>query len=40
MGTLTMTNPSAGTESWEVNTTQTLKFRKQGNLKQAELYYS
>jgi len=40
LGTLTVTTPSLGTESWGVNVPQTLKFKKKGNLQSADLYYS
>ncbi|MBI4430394.1 MAG: hypothetical protein HY587_01610, partial [Candidatus Omnitrophica bacterium] len=40
LGKLIVTTPSTGSESWGVNTTQTIKFKKQGNLQSAELYYS
>jgi len=40
LGTLTVTTPSTGAESWGVNVPQTLKFKKKGNLQKADLYYS
>jgi|GEM_PF-6435199 len=40
LGKLIVTTPSTGSESWNVNTTQTIKFKKQGDLQSAELYYS
>jgi len=37
---LTVTNPSTGSESWDVNTTQTVKFTKRGELGTVNLWYS
>ncbi|MFH0796378.1 MAG: Ser-Thr-rich GPI-anchored membrane family protein [Candidatus Omnitrophota bacterium] len=40
MGALTVSVPGAGTESWDVNTTQAIKFKKKGNLQSADVYYA
>jgi len=40
LGTLTVTTPSTGTESWGVNVAQVIKFKKKGDLQAADLYYS
>jgi len=40
LGGLTVTVPGTGSESWEVNTTQTIEFTKKGDLQTVDLYYS
>ncbi|MCP4650263.1 MAG: apolipoprotein A1/A4/E family protein, partial [PVC group bacterium] len=40
LGTLEVTTPSTGSESWNIGTAYDIKFKKQGDLQSADVYYS
>ncbi|MDP3770734.1 MAG: hypothetical protein Q8R16_00345, partial [bacterium] len=40
LGKLIVTVPGTGSESWVVNTTQAIKFKKKGAIQSVDLYYS